>query len=115
MNKHTPGPWKWVVEYIDGNYNNIQEDYETSDHCDTGNVRLIYELDGKDYGVADAWRDPSGDYYGISIYPADARLIAAAPDLLEALKFAQSIIGHPDDAGSQMIAAAIAKATGSLI
>jgi hypothetical protein len=42
-------------------------------------------------------------------------LIAAAPDLLEALKFAQSIIGHPDDAGSQMIAAAIAKATGSLI
>ena len=32
--------------------------------------------------------------------------------LLEALKLARSIIGHPDDAHSQMIDAAIAKATG---
>jgi hypothetical protein len=31
-------------------------------------------------------------------------------ELLEALKFAQAIIGHPDDAGSKFIAAAIAKA-----
>lgn len=42
----------------------------------------------------------------------DARLMAAAPDLLEALKLAQSIIGHPDDEGSKIIAAAIAKAMG---
>jgi hypothetical protein len=31
-------------------------------------------------------------------------------DLLEALKLAQSIIGHPEDAHSKLIAAAIAKA-----
>ena len=43
---------------------------------------------------------------------ANARLIAAAPDLLEALKLARDIIGHPDDAGSKIIAAAIAKAIG---
>ena len=38
------------------------------------------------------------------------RLHEVNAELLEALKFAQSIIGHPDDAGSKFIAAAIAKA-----
>jgi hypothetical protein len=41
---------------------------------------------------------------------ANQRLIAAAPELLEALKLAQSIIGHPEDAHSKLISAAIAKA-----
>ena len=48
-------------------------------------------------------------------WKANARLIAAAPELLEALKLARSIIGHPDDAHSQMIDAAIAKATGEQV
>lgn len=43
----------------------------------------------------------------------DARLIAAAPDLLEALRMAQTIIGHPDDPASQHIAHVISKATGA--
>jgi len=34
----------------------------------------------------------------------------AAQQALEALKLAQSIIGHPEDAHSKLIAAAIAKA-----
>jgi hypothetical protein len=34
-------------------------------------------------------------------------------ELLAALKLAQSIIGHPDDAHSRLIAAAIAKAEGA--
>ena len=38
------------------------------------------------------------------------RLHEVNAELLEALKFAQSIIGHPDDAGSKFIAAAISKA-----
>jgi hypothetical protein len=38
------------------------------------------------------------------------RLHALNGELLEALKLAQSIIGHPDDAHSQHIAAVIAKA-----
>ena len=36
----------------------------------------------------------------------------SAPELLEALKLAAAIIGHPDDEGSKFIAAAIAKAEG---
>ena len=38
------------------------------------------------------------------------RLEAVQKELLEALKLAQAIIGHPDDQGSKFIAAAIAKA-----
>jgi hypothetical protein len=38
------------------------------------------------------------------------KLEAVNQELLEALKLAQSIIGHPDDAHSRHIAAAIAKA-----
>jgi hypothetical protein len=40
------------------------------------------------------------------------RRAALYPELLEALKLAQSIIGHPEDAHSKLIAAAIAKAQG---
>jgi len=38
------------------------------------------------------------------------RLHALNAELLEALKLAQSIIGHPEDAHSKLIAAAISKA-----
>ena len=38
------------------------------------------------------------------------RLHAVNAELLEALKLAQSIIGHPEDAHSKLISAAIAKA-----
>jgi hypothetical protein len=40
------------------------------------------------------------------------RLRALFPELLEALKLAQRIIGHPDDAHSKLITAAIVKAEG---
>lgn len=39
-------------------------------------------------------------------------LLAQRDELLDALKVARSIIGHPDDAHSQLIDAAIAKVTG---
>lgn len=41
------------------------------------------------------------------------RLHAVNAELLAALKLARSIIGHPDDAHSRHIAAAIAKAEGA--
>lgn len=41
---------------------------------------------------------------------ADAHLIAAAPDLLAALKIAANIIGHPDDNVSKLIAEVIKQA-----
>lgn len=54
--------------------------------------------------------------------PANARLIAAAPELLEALKLAQMQIENPDNlsldewiACRKKIRAAIAKATGSAL
>lgn len=47
---------------------------------------------------------------GYEIQIADLKAVNA--ELLEALKLAQSIIGHPDDAHSKLIAAAIAKAEG---
>jgi hypothetical protein len=43
---------------------------------------------------------------------ADARLIAAAPELYAALKLAQTIIGHPDDDASKLIVEVLAKARG---
>jgi hypothetical protein len=46
--------------------------------------------------------------------PTQRRLSAVNRELLEALKLAQSIIGHPDDAHSKLIAAAIAKAEGEV-
>ena len=46
------------------------------------------------------------------ITEADWTLAAAAPELLAALKLAKSIIAHPTDAHSKLIAAAIAKAEG---
>lgn len=43
---------------------------------------------------------------------ANARLIAAAPEMLAALELAQKLIGHSEDMGSQFIANVIAKAKG---
>lgn len=43
---------------------------------------------------------------------ADAYLIAAAPELLAALKTAAVVIGHPEDSFSVYMARLIAKATG---
>jgi len=81
MSKHTPGPWK--VHLVDG--------------------ALI--VDDAGWEVAEA----SGDYdTDADRMEANARLIAAAPDLLAALKHARSQMQHPDE----LIDAAIDKAEG---
>jgi hypothetical protein len=117
MNKHTPGPWKWVVEYQDDNYQKIREDFESSTEEDT-DVLLITEAPVKYESVATAWCDRSGDWKGISVDLADARLIAAAPDLLEALQgLLKGIFDGPADADAAMLIAkardAVNKATGA--
>ena len=97
MSKHTPGPWSLDIGI-------------------TGKIEVVAtkpmrfnSISAGTPVICDVWRHPE-----IEDFPghANARLIAAAPDLLEALKLARSIIGHPDDAHTQMIDAAIAKATG---
>jgi hypothetical protein len=84
---HTLGPWEI--------YNRPRKSFASGE--------LMYRVDGPEILF---------DYEDWGYTKESASLIAAAPELLEALKLAQSIIGHPDDAHSQHIAAVIAKAEG---
>lgn len=99
MTKHTPGPWRILRENVDG-------DVETQ----------ILSADGNSL-MGDA------RYYPwVPAYEADWLLIAAAPELLEALRKAVLALAHicesdPQDArlyGAtyQAVSDAIAKATG---
>ena len=84
MSKHTPGPWH--IDPIKAHAN--------------GNRRIIAE-----------------QCTPVAVVPehlaADARLIAAAPDLLEALTKAATML-HPDLDEYKAVRAAIAKATGGV-
>jgi len=94
---HTPGPWKaWCRSvYYEGG------DWPKSDF-------LQWEIEGPEIP------DGRGSYY-----QADAQLIAAAPDLLEALKLAElwMLGGTPTQYSDQVvleeIQSAIAKAKGT--
>lgn len=87
--KHTPGPWIAIrsipVEGYDGWYLKAQPN-----HTMRGFTQEIGWVNGGDENTA------------------NARLIAAAPEMLEALKHARDQIQHPD----QMIDEAITKAEG---
>lgn len=91
MSKHTPGPWRFTSRPHDGNYMRI--------HCSS------------DPNEGDNLRGYCGE--------ANARLIAAAPDLLEACK-AMLACCYDLERNDETIAAvettraAIAKATGEL-
>lgn len=86
MNKHTPGPWFMTGELLG---------YRSRINSTPQNLG---------WDLAHVCNGPEAD--------ANARLIAAAPDLLEALEFV--IRGVPDTwEGVQKARAAIAKATGS--
>ena len=102
VTKHTPGPWGTLPE-----------------ECDKPYIRVRGTVLGRRYKVANVI---TPIYDGVHEREAEetranARLIAAAPDLLEAL---QTIAGHLDDtaacnsdkAMASTARAAIAKATG---
>ena len=113
MSGHTPGPWE------------IEKFICRMDRSDVAHWRKNGKPDAK---VGDElwWVARSigpisvsnnhwaGEYLDVS--PEDICLVAAAPDLLEALKLARRIcnnlIGHPDDPYRKLIDAAIAKAEG---
>lgn len=90
---HTPGPWHVVVS-------------------DNGTPHIQHEQ-------GDDWTDINDLGSRVCVMPAEimqsfnafanARLIAAAPDLLE---FAQWFVENRDGPGASMARAAIAKATG---
>jgi hypothetical protein len=93
--QHTPGPWTFNLT--------------------TGVIRSISEKfpNCRQPVICDLRRWPSGDTTYID--PANARLIAAAPDLLNALEMvlddSNALDGRPRTAG--VVYAAIAKATGA--
>ncbi len=100
--KHTPGPW--IAEgqgaMRDGGSSRLHP-------CFNGRIKSTNGISIVSYS---SFLGVIGET--VKQAEANARLIAAAPELLEACKFAISIIGHPDDAGTQIIAAAIRKAEG---
>ena len=92
MSKHTPGPW--TPEF--------GEAYRVRAQQDGGQVAIMMNLKGQ-HGMA-------GRRTGEEV-AANARLIAAAPDLLEALKTMLAIWEDGSDAADKA-RAAIAKAGG---
>lgn len=68
--KHTPGPWKWESGYHEtpGNYSELLDRY---------GERVVGSCDG----------------CAIIFSEADARLIAAAPEMLKELKHLRSLVG----------------------
>lgn len=96
MSKHTPGPWAYSADFSD--YDSIHTDFR----LDAGDMEII--------GGCGCCGSPT-----ISS-EADARLIAAAPELLEALEAFISIDYRSWDANAQTkweaCCAAIAKAKG---
>lgn len=94
-NKHTPGPWKMLPEECDRPYIRIRGT-SIGDRYKIANV-LTPIYDGVHQREADETR-------------ANARLIASAPDLLEALQIAKESVGCVK--ALEIVRAAIAKATG---
>lgn len=93
MNKHTPGPWE-IKRHYDSCYKNISAQKHTE------LARVVWCMEDED-------RSPECE--------ANAYLIAAAPDLLEALQNLLKV--HEGEGGTEhhagdMARAAIAKAKG---
>ena len=101
MTQHTKGPWKIDLE----------------NEFDCGYCRTSFGIVGADGSLVVAF-DPSQSEYREALDPesADARLIAAAPELLEAIEMLLDWGSDPNTAHGKTALehaeAAIAKATG---
>ncbi|ELY4814472.1 hypothetical protein SM100_003277 [Cronobacter sakazakii] len=94
----TPGPWEWWTS--------------------NSFLRLSSQATGKDGGVIDSYAMSDG-HTSLSVSMADMALIAAAPELLEALQISMKVmqegrnVSYPDLYGAiNKARAAIAKAIG---
>ena len=100
MSKHTPGPWEWYgPNLLCGGERQSENILNSAD-------------DGKSYGMHSALIEHHWDG---DVAKANARLIAAAPDLLEASKEMLQLIDaicRVEGATVRKARAAIAKATG---
>lgn len=102
--QHTPGPWGWSHREIHSG------DYSTQ----------VYDANEKEIATI-AWYPVRQNNITTTSREANARLIAAAPDLLEALEMCTKAMAsvlpdfNPyDQAAYDKARAAIAKATGGL-
>ena len=99
--KHTPGPWS------------VETDTEMI-HINSP-LRPVFEAFGLTGTVAICSSGPLLDENDLKMRPEDeanAKLIAAAPDLLAALEQMLEEHGHYDIKGTMMARAAIVKANG---
>lgn len=94
MSKHTPGPWIGAGPSFGDPLPRYINEIVTVDENDDGFAETICRLP---FDYLDAENE------------ANALLIAAAPDLLDAL---QSLVNHLTDDDYEIARAAIAKATG---
>jgi hypothetical protein len=90
MSAHTPGPWTWRM-----GPSNLYRAHErrliTKLHCDDGGSAAPIAKMDEAYG---------GDYL---VAEANARLLAAAPQMLEALKTANAAINPSDRQGISLL------------
>lgn len=93
--QHTPGPW-----------------FADTENC--GGGMSIKTADGTSIGHTAAVRDPSYTEIRTPEAIANARLIAAAPDLLAACKEALELLSHVGGPTCGKLKAAIAKAEGQV-
>jgi hypothetical protein len=135
--KHTPGPWRWELSEKHRQLQLVggKPTYDltiirperwgmhgaTLEIRDTayGGMNIMHKLhDRRDWIAPHAGRAHHADWCANVVHP-DMRLIAAAPDLLEALQSMEmALIGyiHQNDVTAQALTkcrAAVAKATGS--
>lgn len=94
---HTPGPW-----------------HQSHRHCGCGMYNTqVYTADGETIATLHWYPKPKDENGSIGTYrEANARLIAAAPDLLEALEEIVTISDRDHDAWERA-RAAVAKAKGA--
>ena len=108
MSEHTPGPWRIGYPDLRCREDHIHKGRPTCKyeikgwHTENSFECYVSTLDGRQIVGSDDW--------GSILTPQDARLIAAAPDLLAACKQAIAAFEHGEPVNWAIVSGAIVKA-----